>query len=185
MAARPYINLLAVRERAFSLLLNRRAGTKPRSLTELEGIAALQIAREQRRAGQAKPIDDTKVTADNAQEHLLSKILRIARSMNAAADKPAPAPAPAPTILDAPIECSAPATSASNIVAFPADVPLVRAAFSSAKLVDDSEFAARYHDQTTAAWRHSISQNEQIAKERQARSSAYQSAMRSGSKYVG
>jgi hypothetical protein len=175
MAARPYINLLAVRERAFSLLLNRRAGTKPRPLTELERIAAWEIAREHR-SKKSKPIDDTKITADNAQEHLFSKIWRIVQSMNAAKD--APAPAPAPTILDAPIECSEPA-QASNIVAYPPSAVLVSAPFSHAQLLDENLFAAKYHSQTTAAWKQSIRINEQIKREKERRSSAYQAAMRS------
>jgi hypothetical protein len=183
MAARPYINLLAVRERAFSLLLNRRAGTKPRSLTELERIAAWEIAREHR-AKKSKPIDATKITADNVQEHLLSRIWRIVQSMNAAKDAPAPAPAPTPTILDAPIECSEPA-QASNIVAYPPSAALVSAPFSNAKLLDENLFAAKYHSQTTMAWKQSILQNREIAAEKQRRSSAYQAAMRSGTKYVG
>jgi hypothetical protein len=65
--------------------------------------------------------------------------------------------------------------------AFPA--PLVVADFSSAKIIPDSEFSQRFRDQTTANWRQSIQQNEQINKEREARSLALQN--RNRGRYLG
>jgi hypothetical protein len=180
MAARLYIDLLKVRERALALLLNRPADSKPRSLTELEGVAARQIAREQRRAGQAKPVDDTKITADNAQEHLFAKIWRVVQSMNAAADKPAPKPIE-PNVIHNPVVVTE--LPQSNLTQYPSDAVLVSAPFSHAKLISDAEFPVRFVDQTTAAWRNSILENESRARERQRRSAIFQTQQRS--KYVG
>jgi hypothetical protein len=114
----------------------------------------------------------------------------MAANANATAElmrhKSTPAPAPiTPTIADAPIECSEPITPSNNVLPLRQEqpAPLLHATFSSATLIPDTEFAARYHDRVTKAWRQSISQNEAIARERHKRSLEYQAAIKG--KYVG
>ena len=178
----PYVDRHRIGELAMSLLV--RGDRKGRTLRELENVAAKMVGGEQRSNKSAGAPVNFKITASNAQDLVIGKLMRIVSNMNAYADllrkKPAPAPI-VPKLADNPIIADEPTTPISNIVQFPPNAPLVRANFRSAKLIDDAEFPSRYHDQTTSNWRASIQQNESINKLRAERSAQ----LRNASRYVG
>jgi hypothetical protein len=183
------MNLHALaRDRFLDLLIHRAKGDT-RSLDELRRAAARQVVREARIA--AKTTAPTiQPNASNALDVLIAKLWRIFSNMNAHAELMARKNAPAPPIRPKPsdnpvIITDEPITPATNVIPFKPEpaAPLVSATFSSATIIPDTEFAARYHDRVTEAWRASIQVNAEINRERQARSAAYQAAAKSN--YVG
>ena len=178
-----YLRMLAG-ERFLQLLLNRPANDK-RSVEELRKVAAKEVVREQRIAAKEATHSHAKPTLSNAFEVLFSRIWRTVQNARQfdglMARKNSTPPQAEPSITMAPLVVNEPATPTSNIVQFPPNAPLVRASFSSAKLIDDAEFPSRYHDQTTSNWRASIQHNESINKLRADRSAQ----LRNASRYVG
>jgi hypothetical protein len=194
MAAHPYINHYKIKELAERLwtrdLLRGTDDKRPRrNLRDYEAVAAKITARQERREAQSTPLINTRVTASNAQEWFINRILVIARNMNLYADmqrkKPAPKPVE-PAITSNPLIVSEPVTP-SNVVPLRPEksAPLIHATFRSATVIPDTEFAplVAASGHVTEAWRNSIQVNEAIARERHARSLAYQAAMKS--KYIG
>jgi hypothetical protein len=165
-------------ERLISLLLNRSPKDK-RPIEALRIEAAKQVVKEARRAERLAAPSHERPTLSNAFEVLFARIWRTVQNTKQfdalMARKNSTPPKVEPTIADAPIVCDEPAQAGrsslkDNIVQFPPNAPLVRANFSSAKLIDDAEFLSRYHDQTTSNWRASIQQNESVNKLRVERS---------------
>jgi hypothetical protein len=91
-----------------------------------------------------------------------------------------------PCIIDAPVvvyEPAPPLTADAKLAkTFPS--PLVISDFSRARIIPDNEFPARYHDQTTANWRNSLRQAQELAEHRARMSAAYRNRA-GGSRYVG
>jgi hypothetical protein len=106
---------------------------------------------------------------------------RVVRRKDRKRQQPAPEPSmqAAPVVIVEPLNLTADPKLAQH---FPG--PLVVADFSSAKIIPNAEFPQRYIDQTTENWKASLAQNEQINKERQARSLQLQNRNRGG-RYVG
>jgi hypothetical protein len=187
MAAVPYIDKHRIRELALSLRLRGRGDYQ-----ECERIAARIVAREQREQAKSSPPPPAgKITAHNAADWLIAKIMRMVANATATAEfmqrgnlsaadksKITPTPSDNPVVCDEPVQGSN-RTLKDNVVPFPG--PLVVTGNGGAQLIPDTEFAARYHDPVTEAWRASIQRNQEIAKEREVRSIQH----RNQSKYVG
>jgi hypothetical protein len=181
MTSVPYINTHAIRELALSLRLQGRG-----SAQECQRLAAKIVARREREQAKATGAPPAgKLTVHNAADWVISKIMRMVANANATAELMRKKPAPPP--VEPRIDCNPVVVveSQSNVTQYPPSAALVSAPFSHAQLLDENLFAAKYHSQTTMAWKQSILQNQEIAAEKQRRSSAYQAAMRSGSRYVG
>jgi hypothetical protein len=186
MMSASYLRMLAG-ERLISLLLNRSPKDK-RSIEALRIEAAKQVVKEARRTERLAVPSHERPTLSNAFEILFARIWRTvqnAKQFERLMARKNSTPPVEPTQHDNPVIVSEPATPASNIVAFPVDVPLVRADFSSAKLIPDgegSEFPARYHSPVTDAWRQSCELNNRIRAERERRSAQLRNQ---SSRYVG
>jgi hypothetical protein len=181
MTSAPYLDQHRLNELALVLRLRGRG-----SVEECREAAARIIARESREAKTPPPAG--KVHAGNAKEHVLGMIMAVAARMNSYRDLLHKKPAPAPTlgvplkITCLPIEVVEPAQS--NLEPFPKSAVLVHSGFSGPKLIEDSDYLPGVHCLPAQNLRASILQNEQIARERQARSLAYQNAAKKA-KYVG
>jgi hypothetical protein len=186
MAMTNTTNLRRLAGERFVQLLLGRAPTDQRTTEQLRQAAAREVVKEARRAERLTAPTHERPTPSNAFEVLFAKIWRTVQNARQfdklMARKKAPDNVKSfmPTIDANPVIVSEPQTN--NVVAFPPDAPLVRANFSSAKLIDDAEFPSRYHDQTTSNWRASIQQNESISKLRAERSAQLRSQQ---PKYVG
>jgi hypothetical protein len=90
-----------------------------------------------------------------------------------------------PTLTDNPVVVVEPSQtlSADPKLAKNFPAPLIISDFSSAKLIPNSLYASRYIDQTTENWKESLRYNEQVRKEREARSLQLQN--RNKGRYVG
>jgi hypothetical protein len=159
--------------------------------------AAKEIARRERAAGKAAgaapPASasshhlsrshlELMATCERWIHHLWSRTPKMARYVRLKQKHTEPSP---PTLTDNPVVVVEPAAPLTNDPRlrqhFPA--PLVVTGFANAKVIPNSEFPQRYTDPATENWKASITQNEQIAKERAARSLQLQN--RNRGRYLG
>jgi hypothetical protein len=178
MMSASYLRALA-HERFVALLLNKSKGDT-RSNDQLRQAAAREIIREARSNRSSASVPSTH---NGGFELLFQRIWKICQNMAAHADMrtvPARAETVTPTIIAAPIVCNEPVSVSAraeneNVVSFPVITG------TGKQLIPDSEFPARFVDQTTNNWRASISQNEQIQKQRAEASARH----RQTSRYLG
>jgi hypothetical protein len=151
-----------------------RSKDDQRSADQMRKLAAKQIVREQRIAAESQATPQAENTSTPAFETLFNRIWKIVSNQRLYAElmqrrKSEAAAKPKVTIIDNPIVADDPVTT--SIVQFPKAAPLLAVSGNGgAKLIDDQEFIPRFIDQTTNNWRASIQQNQQIVKEREARS---------------
>jgi hypothetical protein len=85
---------------------------------------------------------------------------------------------PEPPMASAPLVVDEPVTLDPKLQrAFPV-APLVVATNSSPKLISEDEYAQRYRDHVTAAWRQSIEDNQRLARYREQQSAAHRARTR-------
>jgi hypothetical protein len=185
MPVAPYIDTHRISELALSLRLQGRGSEQ-----ECQKLAAKIVARQQRE--QTKATGHThagRLTAHSGVDWVISKVLRMAANATATAKlmrkKSTPAPAPiTPRIIDAPIECSEPVAPTNNIIPLRQKAaPLIIADHSSAQIIPNELYPARYIDRTTEAWKASIRHNKELAKYREQQSALHRAKVKSS--YVG
>jgi hypothetical protein len=173
-----------VQDKFLSMLIHRSAGDT-RTREQLYRQAARETVREERLRQKFSPNTNTHtpVTASNAFDQLVGKLWGIIERRKSTSIVPGRGQLPQPSIISNPvIIADEPITPATNVIPFrETAAPLVVAGNGGAKLLDDQQFAAKYHSPVTQTWRQSIAQNQRIAKEREARSIQH----RSQQKYVG
>jgi hypothetical protein len=173
-------------ERFVSLLMNRAKDGDRRTAEQLRQAAAREVVREQHIANKSSNISHgNNAHAGDPFTTLFNKLWKICQNMAAHADMrrvPARAETVTPTIdtnpiiADEPVGPSPRRSKDDVVVTFPSIT-----GNGSAKLIPDSEYSARFRDQTTSNWRNSILQNQEIAKQRAIASARH----RSQHKYVG
>jgi hypothetical protein len=127
-------------------------------------------------------------TCERWISHIWSrKVAKVAKYVRLRDRQPPQPELSTPTLADNPVVFHEPAQpltgDAKLAAAFPA--PLVVADFSSARIIPNAEFPVRYTDPATENWRASIQQNEQIAREKAARSTQLQNRNNNRGRYVG
>jgi hypothetical protein len=181
-----------VQDKFLSLVIHRSAGDD-RTREQLYRQAAREIVREQRLNAKSQTTPFVQTTTATAFETLVSRLWKIVCNQRLHAELMQRRKLPetgnskiTPTIDANPIVCDEPITPApaTNVIPFKPEpaAPLVIAGNGGAKLLNDQEFAAKYHSPVTNAWRQSIEVNERIKREREIRSIQHRNQQ---SRYIG
>jgi hypothetical protein len=173
-------------QRFISLLMNRPKDDT-RTHDTLRKQAAREIIRETRGVGST---GNAPTTANSGFELLLAKVWAICCRQNSYADqrrslptvcklKTEPTIAAAPLVItDEPVEPSLRKSKDDVVVS----LPVVTG--TGKQTISDSEYPSRFVDQTTNNWRASISQNQEIQKQRDIASARHRS-QQTPPRYVG